>query len=229
MTAVFLGIDLAGSVRRPSGMAVLDEELKCRTWVRLSDDEIIDDVEVLKPAVVGVDAPLGLPRGRESLEKPGPPHFRLCDTELRQRGIKFFPITIGPMRMLTARGMWLAAVLRNKGVKVYETYPGGVQDVLGLPRKQQGVAKLVKGLRKLGVKGLSTNITGDEVDAATCALAAYLWWKGLCDELGNPDEGVIILPKPKGVREALAPRRKRAARKDCSQHPARRAFSLSRL
>ncbi|MEM4382529.1 MAG: DUF429 domain-containing protein [Candidatus Caldarchaeum sp.] len=215
MAVVFLGVDLAGSVRRPSGMALLDEELSCRTWVRFSDDAIIADVEVLKPAVVGVDAPLGLPRGRESLEEPGPPHFRLCDIELRRRRIKFFPITIGPMRMLTARGMKLAAALRQKGVKVYETYPGGVQDVLGLPRKQQGVAKLVKGLRKLGVKGLSTKITGDEVDAVTCALAAYMWWRGLCEELGNPDEGVIILPKPTGVREAVGIRRKQAAKKDC--------------
>ncbi|MEM4189032.1 MAG: DUF429 domain-containing protein [Candidatus Caldarchaeum sp.] len=211
MVSVFLGIDLAGSPNRPSGMAVLDERMSCRTWIRFTDDEIVADFDVVKPVVVGVDAPLGLPRGRESLEKPGPPHFRLCDVELRRRGIKFFPITIGPMRMLTARGMRLAAVLRSKGVKVYETYPGGVQDVLGLARKQQGVAKLVKGLRRLGLKGLSTNVTGDEADAATCALAAYLWWRGLCEELGNPDEGVIILPKPTEVREALAPRRKQAA------------------
>lgn len=187
---------MAGSTRRPSGVAALDEAMRCRTWVRFLDEEILADVEALKPSVVGVDAPLGLPRGRESLDKPGPPHFRLCDVELRRRGIRFFPITIGPMRMLTSRGIQLAEALRLRGYRVFEAYPGGVQDVLGLPRKQQGVAKLVKGLRRLGVKGLSEKLTGDEADAATCALAAYMWWKGMCEELGHPDEGVIILPKP---------------------------------
>lgn len=216
VVSVFLGVDLAGSPKRPSGMALLDEGLGCRTWVCFTDDEIVADVDSVKPVVVAVDAPLGLPRGRESLEKRGPPHFRVCDIELRRRGIKFFPITIGPMRMLTARGMKLAAALRQKGVKVYESYPGGVQDVLRLPRKQRGVSKLVKGLRRLGVKGLSTDISGDEADAATCALAAYLWWRGVCEELGDPDEGVIILPKPTVVREVLAPRCKRAAKKNSS-------------
>jgi predicted nuclease with RNAse H fold len=101
--AVFLGIDLAGSPRRPTGIALLDEKLRCRTWVRYLDEEILVDVDSFKPLVVGVDAPLGLPRGRESLESRGPPHFRECDLELRRRGIRFFPITIGAMRALTER------------------------------------------------------------------------------------------------------------------------------
>ncbi len=215
---VFLGVDLAGSVRKPSGMALLDEGLRCRTWVRFLDEEILADVDCYNPAVVSIDAPLGLPRGRESLERRGPPHFRECDNELRRRGIKFFPITIGAMRMLTARGIKIADELRRRGVKVFETYPGGVQDVLGIPRKQRGVGRLVNGLRRLGVRDLAEDITGDEADAATCALAAYMWWKGLCEELGSPDEGVIILPKPmekKEVREALRRHGRQEAMKPC--------------
>lgn len=192
---VFLGVDLAGSPRRPTGMASLDRELNCETWVRYLDEEILSDADALQPLVVGVDAPLGLPRGRESLERRGPPHFRQCDLELRRRRIKFFPITIGAMRALTERGIRLSTQLRSKGYTVFETYPGGVQDVLGLPRKQKGVKNLVEGLEKLGVKGLSENASGDEVDAATCALTAYMWWIGQCEELGNPEEGIIILPK----------------------------------
>ncbi len=215
---VFLGVDLAGSVRKPSGMALLDEGLRCRTWVRFLDEEILADVECYNPAVVAIDAPLGLPRGRENLEKRGQPHFRECDNELRRRGIKFFPITIGAMRMLTARGIKIADELRRRGVKVFETYPGGVQDVLGIPRKQQGVEKLVNCLRRLGVKNLAKKITDDEADAATCALAAYMWWSGLCEELGSPDEGVIILPKPmkkKDAREMLRRRSRQDVMRPC--------------
>lgn len=191
----FLGVDLAGVETRPSGMAVLDEELRVRTWVRFLDAEILADVDELRPVAVGIDAPLGLPRGRASLETRGPPHFRICDNELRRRGIRFFPITIGAMRKLTARGIRLAEEIRRRNIPVYETFPGGVQDLLGLPRKHHSLKGLVKGLRKLGVKNLPPKISADEADAVTCAYAVYLWWRGLCEEVGVPDEGVMILPK----------------------------------
>ena len=139
----FLGVDLAGSPSRPRGMAYVDEELRCSTWVRYPDVEILNDVDALRPVVIGVDAPLGLPLGRESLEMRGLPHFRECDLELRRRGIRFFPITIGAMRTLTERGIRLSAALRSKGYTVFEAYPGGIQDVLGLPRKQESTLKFV--------------------------------------------------------------------------------------
>lgn len=190
----FLGVDLAGVESRPSGVALLDEELRVKTWLRHRDEEIIGDVERYRPVVVGIDAPLGLPRGRLSLEVRGPPHFRVCDMELRRRGIKFFPITIGAMRKLTARGIKLANIIRQKGIPVFETYPGGIQDVLGLPRKHQNLKQLVNGLRKHGLKGLSRNISGDEVDAVTCAYAVYLWKRGRAEEIGVFDEGIMVLP-----------------------------------
>jgi predicted nuclease with RNAse H fold len=70
-----------------------------------------------------------------------------------------------------------------------------VQDVLGLPRKQESIPRLVRGLGRLGVKGLSEDVSGDEADAVTCALTAYMWWRGMCEELGNPEESIIILPR----------------------------------
>ncbi|MEM0348762.1 MAG: DUF429 domain-containing protein [Candidatus Caldarchaeum sp.] len=195
MILLFLGIDLAGVETRPSGVAVLDEHLYARTWVRFLDAEILADVDELRPVAVGIDAPLGLPRGRASLETRGPPHFRICDNELRRRGIRFFPITIGAMRKLTVRGIRLAEEIRRRNIPVYETYPGGVQDLLGLPRKHHSLKGLVRGLRKLGVKNLSPKISADEADAVTCAYVVYLWWRGLCEEVGVPDEGVMILPR----------------------------------
>ncbi|MCX8201285.1 MAG: DUF429 domain-containing protein [Candidatus Caldarchaeum sp.] len=195
--AVFLGIDLAGVPSKPSGMALLTENLSAKTWLRYLDEEILSDVDSYKPLVVGVDAPLGLPRGRESLEKRGPPHFRVCDNELRRRGIKFFPITIGAMRTLTARGIKIANAIRTRNIPVYETYPGGIQDILGLPRSHKNLKQLIKGLRKLGIKNIPEKITGDEADAVTCAYAAYLWKKGLCEEIGIPEEGIMILPRLK--------------------------------
>ena len=48
--------------------------------------------------------------------------------------IKFFPITLGPMRQLTLRGLALKEKLEKVGLRVFETYPGAVQDLWGIPR-----------------------------------------------------------------------------------------------
>ena len=50
-------------------------------------------------------------------------------------GIKPFPITLGPMRKLTVRGIHLKNILETKNFTVIETYPGGGQDVLGIPQE----------------------------------------------------------------------------------------------
>jgi predicted nuclease with RNAse H fold len=147
------------------------------------------------PGVVAVDAPLSLPKGRRSLDRPEPIHFRQCDLELRRRRIKFFPITLGPMRLLTKRGIALKHSLEGLGFKVIEVYPGGAQDILGLPRKQHGLPRLIRGLRKHGLKGLKGEATGDEADAATCALTGLLYLRGQFDALGNVHEGEIIMPR----------------------------------
>ena len=58
------------------------------------------------------------------------------------------------MRKLTIKGIYLKNVLEAKKFAAIEAYPGGAQDVLGIPRKQRGVEKLKAGLKKLGIKGL---------------------------------------------------------------------------
>jgi predicted nuclease with RNAse H fold len=100
-----VGIDLAGSERRDTGLCVMDERMNSATSVLYTDDEILSRSFEAKPEVVSIDAPLFLPKGRASLEKKGPPHFRQCDKELLRMRIRFFPISLGPMRMLTARGI----------------------------------------------------------------------------------------------------------------------------
>ncbi|HME19265.1 MAG TPA: hypothetical protein VKF15_06005, partial [Nitrososphaerales archaeon] len=134
-----VGIDLAGSEKRDTGFCSMDVRMLCSTSVLHTDDEILEKTTAAHPMVVSIDAPLFLPRGRESLEVRGPPHFRECDLELRRMRIRFFPISLGPMRMLTARGMRLRAELEREGLEVIESFPGAIQDILGIPRKQAGL------------------------------------------------------------------------------------------
>ncbi len=62
------------------------------------------------------------------------------------------------MRKLTVRGISLKCVLETQKFTVLEAYPGGAQDVLGIPRKQKGLEKLKVGLEKLGIIGLKNQM-----------------------------------------------------------------------
>jgi len=190
---LIVGLDLAGVESRPSGFCILDE-FKIETFLSYTDKEIIQKIEELKPKVIAIDAPLSLPPGRKSIEERNDVHFRECDRELLKRGIKFFPITLGPMRKLTERGIKLKKILKNKGFKVIESYPGGAQDVLKIPRKQRGLDGLRKGLEKLGIKGLKSGMTDHELDAVTCAYVGKLFLEGKSETLGVIEDG-IIMPK----------------------------------
>ncbi len=189
-----LGVDLAGSEKRPTGICLLYRDFTCRTWTVHKDEEILIIALSYMPRVVAVDAPLSLPKGRKSLHMREPIHFRSCDLELRRRRIKFFPITLGPMRLLTQRGLSLKKNLGEFGFEVIEVYPGGAQDVLGLPRKSRDLQGLICGLRSLGLSELRSDITGDEADAATCALVGLFYIDGKYEALGDRDEGQIIMP-----------------------------------
>lgn len=192
-----IGLDLAGSVKRTTGFCLLDNNLRASTSALHADQEIISKTVSARPDVVSMDAPLSLPRGRRSLSHRGPPHFRACDLELRRMKIKFFPITLGPMRMLTRRGMKLRKVLEAKGLSVIESYPGSIQDILGMPRKQAGLEKLRRALVDYGVKGdvHKSKITHDELDAITSALVGKMFLEENYLAIGDPEEGLMILPK----------------------------------
>jgi predicted nuclease with RNAse H fold len=165
-----------------------------------SDDEILAFIEASPPSLVAIDAPLSLPTGRTSLEERTGEHFRACDRELQKRGIRFFPITLGPMRSLTTRGIRLKELLAGRGFEVIEIYPGAAQDIWQIARKQGGLAKLRRGLEQLGLKGLEKNMNGDELDAVTGALVGRLYLKGQAEVLGNFGEGAIVLPITKKLR-----------------------------
>jgi hypothetical protein len=189
-----VGIDLAGSPKRNTGICLLKRKTVVKYATVYSDSEIISFVEEAKPALIAIDAPLNLPPGRKSIEDKNGEHFRPCDRELLKRGIRFFPITLGPMRSLTVRGIKLKKILQRKGYKLIEIYPGAAQDVWGIPRKQKGLPKLRRGLEKLGLKGLNNKMNGDELDAVTGAVVGKLFLQGKAEVLGNFKGGAIVVP-----------------------------------
>ncbi len=187
---VVVGVDLAGSPRRPTGVCVL-RGVTARTRIAFADREILDAIARARPNLVPIDAPLSLPAGRTTIQDRSGPHFRACDLELRRRGIRFFPITLGPMRMLTERGLALKAKIEEMGYRAVECYPGGAQDVWGIPRQHRDLEGLRRELAVLGVRRLTEAMTGDELDAVTAAWVGRQFLLGRGEMLGG-EEGILM-------------------------------------
>jgi len=194
---VVVGVDLAGSPRRPTGVCVL-RGVRARTRIAFPDEEILNWIAHARSDLVPIDAPLTLPAGRTTIHDRSGPHFRECDLELRQRGIRFFPVTLGPMRMLTDRGLALKAKIEKMGYRAVECYPGGAQDLWGLPRQHRDLRGLRRGLEALVVRGLTEAMTGDELDAVTAAWVGRLFLLGSGEMLGG-EEGILM---PSAKRES---------------------------
>jgi uncharacterized protein len=191
-----VGLDLAGAPTRPSGFCKLTG-LCAETADLYSNEEILRLTRESKPKVVAIDAPLSLPPGRKTIEDRSGEHLRDSDRELLRRKIRFFPITLGPMRKLTARGIELRQILEGDGYRVIEAYPGGAQDVLGIPRKQQGLDKLRAGLEALGITRLRQRLSDHELDAVTCAYVGLLFLEGKAEAYGPVDDAIFM---PKGEK-----------------------------
>jgi predicted nuclease with RNAse H fold len=112
-------------------------------------------------------------------------------------GIKIFPATLGPMRKLTVRGIAIREKFEKAGLHVIEVYPGGAQDVLGIPRKKRGINKLLVGLQTLGIQGLDFSLSNHELDAATCAYVGKLFLEGKAISCGAPNHGIVLPKKEK--------------------------------
>jgi len=186
-----VGLDLAGSEKRDTGFCFLGRKTDVK--ILHTDKEILEEIKKCKPILVAIDAPLSLPKGREGIEDRTGPHFRKCDLELRRLGIRFFPVTLGPMRMLTQRGMNLKRKIQRLGIDVIEVYPGATYDVFGIKRKDR--KQIMAWMRRYGIK--TKRWTQDELDAVACALTGRWYLNGKAKGIGNPKEGLIVIPVKK--------------------------------
>jgi predicted nuclease with RNAse H fold len=143
-----VGLDLAGVENRPTDFCLLTG-MTAETRLVYTDTEILEKTAQSNPRVVAIDAPLCLPPGRKSIEEKTSTHLRESDRALLKMGIKPFPITLGPMRKLTVRGIHLKNILETQNFTVIEAYPGDAQDVLGIPNKTTRAQEVESGFRKI--------------------------------------------------------------------------------
>ncbi len=186
--AMILGLDLAGSEKRYTGFAFFREGKVIVGRVK-KDKEILSLVDGFTH--IFVDAPLSLPKGRKDIHCRDGPHFRKCDLKLKAMGIRFFPITLGPMRMLTERALRIKAYAEGSGKKVYEVFPGAFYHIFGVGRRDKRA--ILELYRRLGYKLQNENYTQDELDAVACLITGDFYIKGRACELKGED-GTIIVP-----------------------------------
>ncbi len=187
-----IGIDLAGKQENPSGFCILEgERLILKTLY--SDDDIVQNVRKVDPSLVAIDAPLSLPKGRCCLEKDCKcavgGHFRQAERDIRPYG-RVLPLTFRGMKMLTMRGIRLADELK-KDYQVIETHPRTNQKLLGFQDLKEDLNQIYD---------LPEDPTEHELDAVLASLTGYLYLKGRVLELGDPEEGIIIIPRNRNHR-----------------------------
>jgi predicted nuclease with RNAse H fold/dephospho-CoA kinase len=195
-----VGIDLSGGPRRGTGWAFVRGH-DATTMTLHDDDEIINATLQAKPDLVSIDAPLSLPVGRNYAEDTDPARqqfgiTRECERILRRRGVNVYPCLIRSMQSLTVRGIRLAQRLRVNGIPVIESFPGAMQDILGMPRKRVSLELLKQAIAEYGLEGkfLHETITHDELDALSSAIVGQFFWEGRYEALGTEAEDYLIIP-----------------------------------
>jgi predicted nuclease with RNAse H fold len=206
-----LGIDLRASHKKPSSIAVLDTQSHLTELSSFyEDDELTKLVDDLQPDLVAIGAPLNLPSGFCCLDQTCDCRFsvsdrkgRLLELELAKMGISCFYTNKGSIiRDLIYRGIHLSKILRESGHQVIEVYPHATKMLLfgdKVPPKNSAISvSYVIGHLTPLVSGMEKH--ADDLDRNTCdaiinAYTGQLHSQSKTDVLGDPDEGILVLPK----------------------------------
>ncbi len=181
-----IGIDLAGSSKNPTGWSLL-KDTTVKTLLLHTDNEILENTLRNQPTLIAIDAPLSLPKKGE--------FFRKADREMIRKGYRVLPPNLAAMRKLALRAIKLNRLIEEKRYKAIEVHPTSTRKALQMPSKDWKATQEI--LKTLGLKGeLETRpLATHEIDAITAALTAALHLKRQTEQIGDNEEGYIILPK----------------------------------
>ncbi len=213
--APYLGIDPTSAPRRPSAFAVLDDRgsLHDLGLVR-DDDDILALARRWRPRYLAIDAPLSLPKGMCCLEESrpcapaSPDGLKAAERALLKEGIGLFRTTKRSLiKAMVYRAIRLRRALEEQGYAVMEIYPYASKVRLfgrPIPKKttkagRQWLRQRLEGLVP-GLREHRQPLSHDQLDAIVAAYTAYLRGQGQAEAVGDPQEGVIYVPKTRGQR-----------------------------
>jgi hypothetical protein len=237
-----LGVDV--SLGRGLDAALVEDTVVKETWTRLGIGQLRDVLREHRPAALAIDAPpspgLGLLRDEsERARLPVPPpegkHLtrRVVEYELSRRGIGSHQTHHDEARLFS----WMTAgfetfrVAREAGYPPYlgegrrdrtalEVFPYASYVAMSgclSPGRRWRLPWRRTILTQVGLSGLAEDASIDQLDAACAALTAERFLAGEGSALGDPREGVIVLPVPE-----LQERFRRCAPPDGPIHEAMR-------
>ena len=205
-----VGLDLTASSKRKTACVVLDERLRIAACEFLAEDgEIVAFVEEHRPALVAIDAPLGLPLGLCCLEetcscRPASARKgRQCERELSALGIGcYYTTKRSIIKGMVYRAIALKKKLEGRGFAVIEVYPYATKVLLfgKLPPKTTvaGRRALQARLRRL-IPAVpppqEVLLSHDALDALLAAYTGVLCIQGQTEALGDPAEGLLHIPR----------------------------------
>ncbi len=199
-----VGIDLAGVEHRETGIAITRDGRLELLAAAGTDAEVLAFAALAGPGgTVAVNAPLTRPRGRCCLDDDCPcrqdpgTRSRQLERELARMSVPTLATAL--IKVLARRGYQVAASLRDAGYEPIEVYPFATLKLLGLPwagkRTIGGRARIYRALRPL-VPGLRhPRASEHQLDAVVCALTAQMWRSGQARTVGEPDEGLMVIPR----------------------------------
>jgi predicted nuclease with RNAse H fold len=153
-----------------------------------ADKFILDFAEKFTPEYIFIDAPLSLPG---IYFKKGDDYFyRQCDREVNAMS----PMFLGG---LTARAIRIKDLLSSAQIKIKEVYPAGLVKILTIdnePYKAKDTEPFWEKIKRyLPLPVLETPVNWHQVDAVLAWLSGYRFYNNENVEIGNPEEGVIII------------------------------------
>lgn len=176
--SIVSGIDLAGSPKRPTGIAIVKEGVLVFVDKVFYDGEIIDILTNYNVCLTAIDAPLSLAKS-----------YRKVDIAMKKRGYKVLPPGWRGMKVLTLRAIRLKRVLESLGIHVIETHPSSAVRSSGL----HDIVKLISFFVR--VNDWSFMSKGkDVIDAVIAACVAWSYVKCKTLIVKEVDGEIYLLP-----------------------------------
>lgn len=194
-----IGVDLSGISRKTKGHTAAAQlslsdpprllDLQIFPYARRPDAALLAWITDRRPLVVAIDAPLSLPHGVTCVD-PDCPRCRLAEPSYLQRDVdkQAKGMSMVMIAAIAFRGMYLARILTEAGIRVIETYPAAAYRALGATDKGERQAVLERRI------GPFTAWTDDERDAVCAALVALDHARGTRRRVPGED-GEIWLPQ----------------------------------
>ena len=197
-----LGVDIGG-LRRGHAAVLLEERLEARSLgTALSCDQVAALAGQHRPDLVAIDSPprCGLAGGSRACErellKAGIHSFPTPSDRRRVESHPFFAWMKEGFRVFDALApdypLFLGGEVRGRALEVF---PHATAYILGVGPEPAGRKKAHR-RRLLEEAGIDTGSlrTADEVDAALAAYTGWLALRGEYRAVGDPEEGVIVIP-----------------------------------